>query len=118
MLRLWQSVAVITRINLARDADLLEVAQAMGCFRPGLGAGQRRQEHRRQNGNDGNHHQQFDQSKSALPTHVLATSRLKTSALGTSRDWINTYRFKPACDEAIKKTQTSERGGGTGRAGE
>jgi hypothetical protein len=44
---------------------LFDIAQASGGCSLLLGLGQRRQEHRRQNGNDGNNHQQFNQCESS-----------------------------------------------------
>jgi hypothetical protein len=43
---------------------LAQVVHALGLLSFGLGLGQRRQEHSSQNGNDGNDHEQFNQSKS------------------------------------------------------
>jgi len=42
---------------------LIQVAGALRGMRFGLGARQRRQEHRRQNRDDRNDHEQFDQGK-------------------------------------------------------
>ena len=45
------------------EADLPEVIQATGALSLGLGSRQRGQQQRRQDSNDGNHHQQLDQGE-------------------------------------------------------
>ena len=57
---------VVIQIHVEREPPLPEVAEtgdAVGLF---LGLGQRRQKHGRQNGDDGDDHQQFDQRESAF----------------------------------------------------
>jgi len=50
----------IIRVQDKGDANLPGVTDAFGALRFGFGARKRRQKHCRQNGNDRNHHQQFD----------------------------------------------------------
>ena len=58
---LRQLAVVIGGVHLEREGGLLEIIQASDAFAPGLRSGERRQEQGRQDGNDGNHQQQFDQ---------------------------------------------------------
>jgi len=54
---------IIVAIKNHRQVELLEIAQALGLDRFGLGVAESRQEQRRQDRDDRNHHQQFDQCK-------------------------------------------------------
>ena len=54
-------IIVVAGINRHADPDLTEIVHAGGSLGPFLGARQRGQQHRRQNRDDGNYHQQFDQ---------------------------------------------------------
>ena len=62
--RTWQQAMIVIGNDHQGDAGLMQVACASHfpcrCFGPF----QRRQKHGGKNGNDGNHHQQFDQRKS------------------------------------------------------
>ncbi|MPM73065.1 hypothetical protein SDC9_120041 [bioreactor metagenome] len=53
----------ISRIEDGRRTDLLEVAEAFGAFRPVARFGQRGQQHRGKDGDNGDHDQQFYQRK-------------------------------------------------------
>lgn len=58
-------IAVVARVYVNTHADLFEIAhgtEAHGAF---LRFGQRGQQHRRQNRDDGDHHKQFDEGKSS-----------------------------------------------------
>ncbi len=55
-----QKIIVIHGEELRSETPLLEVIQANGCFAFAFGAAERGQEQARQNGDDGNHHQQLD----------------------------------------------------------
>jgi len=54
------------RVKQPRQVQLLHVVDARNPLRLGLGLGQRRQQHRRQNGNDGDDHQQFNERKTGF----------------------------------------------------
>src|SRR5436190_3621662 len=55
--------AVIIGIHNQGSADLLQVTGTFDGLSFDFGPGQRRQQHRGEDGNDGNNHQQFDQGK-------------------------------------------------------
>jgi hypothetical protein len=57
-------VLIVARIHHPAELELLEVAHATDGVRLGFGLAQCGQKHRRQNGDDGDHHQQFDEGKS------------------------------------------------------
>ena len=65
--RAGKSVVVVADVVQKREADLLQIVDADDVLALGLGFGQRGQEHRRQNGDDRDHHQQFDERKCDLP---------------------------------------------------
>jgi hypothetical protein len=56
---------------LKAQTPLLQVRSALDAFRFLLGAGQGRQQHRGQNGNDGNDDEQFNQRESPLTVDSL-----------------------------------------------
>jgi len=56
---------VVLDVQLERDADLMEVAQARGGAGAALGPAQDRQEEASQDGDDRDHHQKFDQRETA-----------------------------------------------------
>lgn len=56
-------VFMLIRKKMERDADLPLIADAFRTIGLGFGAGQRWQKERRQDGDDGNHYQEFDESK-------------------------------------------------------
>ena len=58
-------VVVVASIKAAGDADLLEITQAVGLASLGFCVGQRGQEQRGKNGNDGDDDQQFDEGEGA-----------------------------------------------------
>jgi len=61
---------LVIHVELPRHHQLLGVVEAHDAVALGLGLGQRRQEHARQDGDDGDDHQQFDQGEAfpgALP---------------------------------------------------
>ena len=58
-----QDVLVVGDIHLPGQTQLLLTVQTHGRGRFGLGLGQRRQQHRRENGDDGNDYQQLDQGE-------------------------------------------------------
>ena len=59
----------------ASQANLLGVVQAIGLLRFGFRPAQRRQEHARQNGDNGNDHQQLNQGKSTLALLLFFPNR-------------------------------------------
>jgi hypothetical protein len=61
-------VTIVIRIHDPCEIKLLEIAQATGCSCPFFGPGKSGQQHRRENGNDRNHHQQFNQREGASRT--------------------------------------------------
>ena len=54
-------ITVVVNVELQGDADLFEIGAALNRVGPLFRVGQRRQQHRRQDGDDRNHHQQFNQ---------------------------------------------------------
>jgi hypothetical protein len=58
-----QILAVIAGIHKPRQAKLFVIAHALDCHGSLFGPAQGRQQQRSQNGNDGNDHQQLDQSE-------------------------------------------------------
>ena len=62
----WRKPIIeICVIHLQSDAALLHIRNTVRHLRPTLGIRERRQKHRRQNGDDGNDHKKFDQGKAA-----------------------------------------------------
>ena len=61
-----KDLIVVIQIHVKREAPLPEIAEAGDAIGLFLRLGQRGQKHRRQNRDDGDHHEQFDQRKSAL----------------------------------------------------
>jgi hypothetical protein len=58
-------VIVVVRVKEPTELKLLGVAQAGSGLSFGFGSGQRRQEHGGQNGDNRDHYEKFDQSKTA-----------------------------------------------------
>jgi len=63
---LLRVAARIAREKLIGQPYLFEVVHAVNALGARFGAGQRRQQHGRQDGDDGDHDQQLDQSESRL----------------------------------------------------
>ena len=61
-----KAIIIVTRIKHTGQLQLPHVAHARNTLRPELGLRQSRQQHGRQNRNNGDHHQQFNQRKSIL----------------------------------------------------
>jgi hypothetical protein len=61
---------IIGAVHGNPQPNLLEVIEAIGLAGFGFGLGQGREQHSREDGNDRNHHQQFDQGK-RLPSRRL-----------------------------------------------
>jgi hypothetical protein len=57
---------IIAGIHYAAQIQLLQIVQTLNSLCRGFCFGQGREEHGRENGNDGNHHQKFNQCKSRL----------------------------------------------------
>jgi hypothetical protein len=66
-----QGVAVIRRVQVDAETDLPQIVDASRALRRCFGPGQCRQQQRRENADDGNHHEQFDQGESRV---FMATS--------------------------------------------
>ena len=58
---------VILAIHHPGQRELLFIAAANRARRPQLGLRKSREQHRRQDGDDGNHHEQFDERKPPVP---------------------------------------------------
>jgi len=58
-------ILIVPGIHDPGEAQLPVVVQTLNGGRAHLGAAQGRQQHRRQDGDDGNHHQQLDQSETS-----------------------------------------------------
>ncbi len=61
--KIRKSLVVVIQIHVKGNAPLPEIAEAGGAVGMLAGSGQRRQEHAGENGDDGNHHEEFDQGK-------------------------------------------------------
>lgn len=61
----YQIAAVVTRIHLGGDGELLELAEAGDGFSFGLGLVQSGHEQRHKNADDGDDDEQFDQAEAA-----------------------------------------------------
>jgi hypothetical protein len=64
---MWHDVVVIGAIHCCRQHGLLAVADVVDRIGPAFRLGQRRQQHGREDGDDGDDHQQFNQSE---PVHL------------------------------------------------
>src|SRR5205823_1625266 len=64
-------VVVVVGIHLPAQLQLLHVADALRPLGLALGPRQGRQQHRRENSDDGDDYQQFDQGKSRPPAWAL-----------------------------------------------
>ncbi len=62
-----QPIVIIPNIHLVAKLQLLHVAQAFSRLGFGFGGGQRGQQHRRQNRDEGDDHQLFDEREGAAP---------------------------------------------------
>ena len=58
-----ENIVVIGEVHEPRGRQLLLVVDALNALRSGLGPGQGGQEERGQDGNDGDNHQQLDESE-------------------------------------------------------
>ena len=74
----------IVRVELPPQGELLGVVQAQDGLRPPFCLGQCRQQNRRQDGDDGNHHQQFYQGK-PLPSCFASTEVRETGKMIMAR---------------------------------
>jgi hypothetical protein len=59
----------IVHVGNSSDADLMQIAGADGAPAPLTSLIQCREQHRRQNGNDGNYDEKFDESKCITTCH-------------------------------------------------
>ena len=64
---LHENAIVVAGIHVPGHDQLPVVAQALGCLGLLFGTRQGRQQQRRQDGNNGDHHQQLDQSEGLRP---------------------------------------------------
>ena len=64
---------VVVRVQLPGQLQLSEVAQTDRRLAFGFGLRQRRQEHRREDRDDGNHHQQFDERETDSQSNRVAS---------------------------------------------
>ena len=71
--------------HLQGHLQLSHVAQALDLMSLTLGAGESRKKHARQNGEDGDHHQQFDQGKPGGSRSELDTKFHNLIVLFSSR---------------------------------
>jgi hypothetical protein len=69
-----KGVAVLVRIELHEDANLPQVVQAGDAIGFAFGSAQSRQQHRRQDGNDGNDDEQLDQGEGRGTAGVKKTT--------------------------------------------
>jgi hypothetical protein len=60
-------IIVVTGIDCRANTDLPQIVQALGALGSFLGPCQRRQQHGRKNGYNGDDHQQLNQSKTPSP---------------------------------------------------
>src|ERR1039458_3706712 len=64
----WEVITVVISVHLQRNSNLLEIGNTRRLPGSFFCLGQSRKQHRRQNGNDGNDHQQFNEGETpALP---------------------------------------------------
>jgi hypothetical protein len=63
-----EQIPVVRSVKVHGITDLAHVVQALDTAGAFLGAAQRRQQHRRQNGDDGDDHQQFNQGEAPPQT--------------------------------------------------
>jgi hypothetical protein len=75
------AVIGVARIEMPRQRDLLGVVQTADALRLGLRLGEGRQKHGREDGDDGNNHQEFDQREGAR-----ASGRGRTGGAGLKLD--------------------------------
>ena len=61
--------AVVIEVEAGGEAELAEVIDANGLVRFLFSLGERGEEQRSENGDDGDHHQEFDQCKCASASH-------------------------------------------------
>ena len=92
------AIPVVNRPGLEGQADLLEVVGAINALGASLGAGQSRQQHSRQNGDDGDHDEQFDQRES--PSLLSLVVHLISAGFLFKRSWQTVripFRGDPHC---------------------
>jgi len=66
----WKIIVVVVRINITSEGNLVKIVLALRQFCLPLGRRQGWQQQRRQNGDDGNDHQQFNEGE---PPQTTAT---------------------------------------------
>src|SRR5688500_585102 len=84
---IWPQTIGVVRIHREGDAELTQVRGADGAPGHVAGSGKDGEEDRRQDGNDGDHHQKLDQRETApphAPLHALA-SKCRQSILWSER---------------------------------
>ena len=84
------ALIVVLSVHVDGETDLLEVGLAGGLARLLPRASEDREEDRRQNGNDGDHHQQFNQRESTAShaNHLMATAQWRVGVTATSDNQI------------------------------
>ena len=94
---------VVIRVHTEGQPQLLQIIDADNPSPGFLRAGDRRQQHRRQNRNDADDHQQFDQSKRALmptePRRTRALPKQPKKAMAHFHKGLTstTYNISPGC---------------------
>ena len=61
-----KNIIIVVHVHRVGQVELAQLAAALDRHRLGLGLGQCRQQQPSENGNDGDHHQQFDQRESPI----------------------------------------------------
>ena len=83
------TVAVVTFPEAEGEADLLEVVDAVDALRLALGGGERREQHGREDGDDGDHDEQLDERERRFLFescfHTLTVVQLLLFSSGDSR---------------------------------
>jgi hypothetical protein len=86
-------VIVIMSVQHPADLKLLQIAEAHNALRFLFGLSQRRQQQRRQNGDDGNDHEQLDERE---PAYAGKTFADETSSCGSKRSHITDSKLPPS----------------------
>jgi len=81
---------ILHKIVIVTGSDCYQSVFGAGEFDPFFGGSQGRQQHGRQDGNDGNHHQQFNQSKAASSycskaKHIIHSRSQRSTCWGAAR---------------------------------
>src|SRR5439155_7331885 len=87
-----EPILVVQRIHQVCELKLLQVAHAGDAMRLGLRLGQCRQQQSGQNGDDGNHDEQFDQGKRGLEVNSTGSELVRTQGAGNSAFLHNGYK--------------------------